>query len=101
VEGIYDLRIKAVLDNGVEIRELLLDAEMTHQLDDIALIHPTFSHTLSRHISSQTTGRHQATYPIIKYLLAINLSNPPFQKEAAKSRPFSSILLCFSISNSI
>jgi len=34
VEGIYDLRIKAVLDNGVEIRELLLDAEMTHQLTD-------------------------------------------------------------------
>lgn len=37
VEGIYDLRIKAVLDNGVEIRELLLDAEMTHQLTGIYL----------------------------------------------------------------
>jgi replication factor A1 len=37
VEGIYDLRIKAVLDNGVEIRELLLDAEMTHQLTGINL----------------------------------------------------------------
>jgi len=26
VEGIYDLRIKAVCDNGIEIRELLCDA---------------------------------------------------------------------------
>lgn len=31
------MRIKAVLDNGVEIRELLLDAEMTHQLTGINL----------------------------------------------------------------
>jgi replication factor A1 len=32
VEGIFDLRIKAVLDNGKEIRELLLDAEQTFKL---------------------------------------------------------------------
>jgi replication factor A1 len=38
VEEIYDLRIKAVQDNGVEIREMLLDAEMTHQLTGRYLI---------------------------------------------------------------
>ena len=37
VEGIYDLRIKAVIDNGIEIRELLLDAELTYQITGIDL----------------------------------------------------------------
>lgn len=37
VEGIYDLRIKAVCDNGTEIRELLCDAEMTSKLTGITL----------------------------------------------------------------
>jgi replication factor A1 len=37
VEGIFDLRIKAVLDNGKEIRELLLDAEQTFKLTGIDL----------------------------------------------------------------
>lgn len=37
VEGIYDLRIKAVIDNGMEIRELLLDAELTYQITGIDL----------------------------------------------------------------
>jgi len=38
VEGLYDLRIKAVLDNGSEIRELLLDAEQTCQVTGIDLV---------------------------------------------------------------
>ena len=37
VEGLYDLRIKAVCDNGIEIRELLCDAEMTSKLTGITL----------------------------------------------------------------
>ncbi|KPQ43829.1 MAG: replication factor A [Candidatus Methanoperedens nitroreducens] len=37
VEDIFDLRIKAVLDNGKEIRELLLDAEQTFKLTGIDL----------------------------------------------------------------
>ncbi len=37
VEGIFDLRIKTVLDNGKEIRELLLDAEQTFKLTGIDL----------------------------------------------------------------
>ncbi len=37
VEGIFDLRIKAVLDNGKEIRELLLDAEQTLKITGIDL----------------------------------------------------------------
>ncbi len=37
VEGIYDLRIKAVIDNGIEIRELLLDADLTYQITGIDL----------------------------------------------------------------
>jgi len=37
VEDVYDLRIKAVLDNGSEIRELLLDAEQTCQITGIDL----------------------------------------------------------------
>ncbi|HWQ96244.1 MAG TPA: replication factor A [Candidatus Methylomirabilis sp.] len=37
VEGIFDLRIKAVLDNGKEIKELLLDAEQTFKLTGIDL----------------------------------------------------------------
>jgi replication factor A1 len=37
VDGIYDLRIKAVLDNGSEIRELLFDAEQTCQVTGIDL----------------------------------------------------------------
>ncbi len=37
VEGIFDLRIKAVLDNGKEIRELLFDAEQTFNLTGIDL----------------------------------------------------------------
>lgn len=37
VEGIFDLRTKAVLDNGIEIRELLLNAEMTAQVTGITL----------------------------------------------------------------
>ena len=38
VEGVFDLRIKAVLDNGVEIRELLADADLTKQLTGIDLV---------------------------------------------------------------
>ncbi len=37
VEGIFDLRIKAVLDNGKEIKELLLDAEQTLKITGIDL----------------------------------------------------------------
>ncbi len=37
VEGIFDLRIKAVLDNGNEIKELLLDAEQTFKITGINL----------------------------------------------------------------
>ncbi|MBE0428085.1 MAG: replication factor A [Nitrospirae bacterium] len=37
VEGIYDLRIKAVIDNGIEVRELILDAEQTCALTGISL----------------------------------------------------------------
>jgi len=37
VEGVYDLRIKAVCDNGIEIRKLLCDAEMTARVSDITL----------------------------------------------------------------
>jgi replication factor A1 len=37
VEGTFDLRIKAVIDNGIEIRELLLDADLTHQITGIDL----------------------------------------------------------------
>ncbi|MDW7726888.1 MAG: replication factor A [Candidatus Methanoperedens sp.] len=37
VEGIYDLRIKAVLDNGIETRELILDADQTFALTGISL----------------------------------------------------------------
>jgi ssDNA-binding replication factor A large subunit len=37
VEGKFDLRIKAVLDNGTEIKELLLDAEQTFKLTGIDL----------------------------------------------------------------
>ena len=38
VEGVFDLRIKAVLDNGMEIRELLANAEVTEQLTGINLV---------------------------------------------------------------
>jgi len=38
VEGIFDIRIKAVLDNGVEIRDLLMDAVLTEQLTGISLV---------------------------------------------------------------
>ncbi len=37
VEGVYDFSTKAVLDNGSEIRELLLDAEQTCQVTGIDL----------------------------------------------------------------
>lgn len=37
VEGIFDLRIKAVLDNGKEIKELLFDAEQTFKITGIDL----------------------------------------------------------------
>lgn len=37
VEGVYDLRIKAVLDNGIEVRELILNAEQTCALTGIDL----------------------------------------------------------------
>ncbi len=37
VEGIFDLRIKAVVDNGKEIKELLLDAEQTFKITGINL----------------------------------------------------------------
>ena len=38
VEGIFDLRIKAVIDNGKEIKELLLDAEQTFKITGINLV---------------------------------------------------------------
>ncbi|MBE0522207.1 MAG: replication factor A [Candidatus Methanoperedenaceae archaeon] len=37
VDGTYDLRIKAVIDNGIEVRELILDAEQTCALTGISL----------------------------------------------------------------
>ncbi len=37
MEGIYDLRIKAVIDNGKEIKELVLDAEQTFKMTGINL----------------------------------------------------------------
>ncbi len=37
VEGIFDLRIKAVIDNGKETKELLLDAEQTFKITGINL----------------------------------------------------------------
>ena len=37
LDGIYDLRIKAVIDNGLEVRELLLDADQTFALTGIDL----------------------------------------------------------------
>lgn len=37
VDGTYDLRIKAVIDNGIEVRELILDAEQTFAITGIDL----------------------------------------------------------------
>lgn len=37
LDGIYDLRIKAVIDNGIEVRELILDADQTFALTGIDL----------------------------------------------------------------
>ena len=37
LDGIYDLRIKVVIDNGIEVRELILDADQTFALTGIDL----------------------------------------------------------------
>jgi replication factor A1 len=37
VEGVYDLRIKAVLDNGNEIQEIILNKEMTEKVTGITM----------------------------------------------------------------
>jgi len=37
VDGTYDLRTKAVIDNGIEVRELILDADQTYALTGIDL----------------------------------------------------------------
>jgi replication factor A1 len=97
VEGIYDLRIKAVLDNGVEIRELLLDAEMTHQLTGINLekakdmAHAALDQTVVftefegmitgkyYEVSGNNTGR----YLIVKKITPVTITLNAAQIEAA------------------
>ncbi|PKL57490.1 MAG: replication protein A, partial [Methanomicrobiales archaeon HGW-Methanomicrobiales-5] len=37
VDGTYDLRIKAVIDNGIEVRELILDSDHTFAITGINL----------------------------------------------------------------
>jgi len=37
VEGSYDLRVKAILDNGIEVQDILLNKEVTEELTSITL----------------------------------------------------------------
>lgn len=100
VEGVYDLRTKAVLDNGSEIRELLLDAEQTCQITgiDLAKAKEMAANALDQSVvvtaiedalmgkyytaSGNSTGRYLIVKKMIPSLTAVNTSEISAAAEA-------------------